>query len=378
MAATVSGSDPLAQTHWAKYVTHQMFKRITLLRPENGLCGEGHGYVIRKRLDLSKDNSGDTVRVPMLRTLDAAPIINDEELSGRESSQSWDYHDMTLGAWRTGVKVESPQSQQRVNFNLVKQHVDAMVHSQSVWWEIALLNHAAGYTAATGSDKHRIGSTQILGSARHSLLTAPHAPTSQRWHRVGDKASDANVASDSSAILSVDEIRELALNASLMSNPLIPIRLKGSGVDVYLLLVHPLGLNDLGKSGSDMHAMWHSAMQGGSIADNPLLINTSGAVGGVLLVPCPWLPPGVGTSSEALNNTRRAVLVGQDSLAIAFGNGYAKQPFKWSMESRDHNWRKAIGMHSLVTADAPNFEFVAGDGKQDQKLVLTHYVTELS
>lgn len=235
-----------------------------------------------------------------------------------------------------GVKSEHSIDQQRVPFNLREQAKMGL----GEWWAdrtaASFFNQVCGNTAET--------------RVKYTGLQATTAPTSGRIIRAGTAATDQ--ALTSSDIFTLDLIDQAVEMAKVGSTMVRPIRIGGQ--PKYVCYLHPYQVTSLRTNSAS--GQWldiqKAALAGGAESKSPIYTGALGEHNGVILRSSQDIPKGCNsaTPTTAVNNTRRAVLLGAQAAVCAYGraNGQGEdQRYRWNEELLDHKRKLEVSAWSI-------------------------------
>ena len=118
----------------------------------------------------------------------------------------------------------------------------------------------------------------------------------------------------------------------------------------YVMYLHPNQVTDLRNSTST--GQWldiqKTAMQGGNVSKNPIYTDAIGEYNNVILRKSPHVTQGVNSSTgAAITSVRRAVLLGGQAAAIAFGQNGGAEDYHWNEELLDHKRKLEVSVMTI-------------------------------
>ena len=322
-------NDALAVKLWAKNLTAAM--RLNLdIAP---LMGEDANSVIHVKSE-TKKGTGDKVTFGLRARLTGDGKTEGETAEGNGESLSIYSDSVTINELGhvVGTRSENTIDQQRVPFNLREECKDALAE----WWADRLsksfFNQVCGYAPETNT--------------KYTGLNAVTAPSSARIIRAGTAAGDTNLTS--ADIFTLDLIDQAVELAKVGDNMVRPININGQ--KKYVLYMHPYQATSLRTNSSS--GQWldiqKAALSADNSSKNPIYTDALGEYHNVILRVSQDIPQGV-NSSSAVSNTRRAVLLGAQAAACAYGSADKGTPqkFRWNEELLDHKRKLEVSAWSV-------------------------------
>src|SRR6516225_3542369 len=343
MASTSYGvNDALTVKLWARELAHEAVK-ATEVYP---LIGQNSNSVIQEKTE-AKKGPGDRITIGLRMQLSGDGFTENEIAEGNGESLTT-YADNILVnelGHVVGVRSENTIDSQRVAFDLREEAKDGLVD----WWarriSVAFFNQVCGNTALTGGT--------APSSTKYTGLNAVAAPSTGRILRMGTSLTTdeaVNAATTATLTLSaIDSCVEIAKTGGSTGLPKIrPIRIEGG--EHYVMYLHPTQVTSIRTTTST--GQWldiqKAAMQGGEISNNPIFTGALGMYNNVILRESEQVPNGVhSTTAAAQTNTRRAVFLGAQSAAIAFGQNSGESRYRWNEELYDHKRRLEVSAWSI-------------------------------
>jgi N4-gp56 family major capsid protein len=303
------------------------------------LMGESDDDIIQVKRDTSK-GPGDQVTFALRARLSGKGFTAGQKAEGNAESLTF-YSDAVvineLGQ-TVGVRSKNTIDSQRVPFNLREEGKNGLVQ----WWKdrksISVFNHACGYTLANTE-------SATSGSVYTGLNTVV-APSSDRQIWAGSATSDATLTSaDTFTVSLIDRAKERAM---VGNNIIRPTMVGGSPKHVmYLDPAQVTSLRTNAGAGGWLDIQ-KAAMQGGQVTKNPIYTGALGEWNDVILRQSQDVSQGI-NSGAAVTTVRRAVLMGAQALACAYGNAnsYGPMTYRWSEELFDHERELELGAWTI-------------------------------
>ena len=313
---------PLAVSVWSKLLSKEAIRRTYLSK----FIGEGKDAIVQELTDLKK-SAGDNITWGLRVQLQGDGILGDNTLEGNEEGGQYYDQNIRIDQLRHAEKVKGKMTEQRVPYNLRADARDGLADWYARRFDVAFANHVCGNTVVT--DPRYTGANTVT------------APSTNRIIRPNARANDQSlVAGDEFTLDMLDRARVLAETSSVETNtgPLIrPVRMDGN--DMYVALLHDYQVHDLRTSTASGQWMdiQKAAMQGGDVKGNPIFTGALGVYNGIVMHRWSRLTNGVhSTANTAETDTRRAVLLGAQAAAIAFGGESGGNRFAWKEKSFDY------------------------------------------
>lgn len=322
-------NDALAVKLWAKNLTVATREYLEI----GPLMGEDANSIIHVKSE-TKKGTGDKVTFGLRTRLSGDGKTEGETAEGNGESLSIYSDSVTINELLhvVGTRSENTIDAQRVPFNLREECKDAL----AMWWADRLsksfFNQVCGYTAETNT--------------KYTGLNATVAPSSARIIRAGTAAGDNNLTS--SDIMTLDLVDQAVEMAKVGDNMVVPVKIGGQ--PKYVMYLHPYQVTSLRTNSSS--GQWLDIQKAALSADNstknPIYSGALGEYNGVILRSSQDVTLGVnGTTSVA--NTRRAVLLGAQAAACAYGSADRGTPnkYRWNEELLDHKRRLEIAAAAI-------------------------------
>lgn len=324
MAMTEFGvNDALAVKRWSTSLAVEAEKKMYF--------GKWIGSVITKKTDLEK-NAGDKVTYGLRMKLRGAGVEGDNTLEGNEENLTF-YDDAVLvNQLRHATRSKGKASEQRVPYDMRKLGRDAL----STWWaerfDELLFVYLSGARGVDTTLTLPLGFTSFAGNA----LNAPDA-AHQQFAAGLVKATIANTS-----ILTLSEIDKLVETAETVDPMIQPIMVDGEKKNI--LLIHPYQATDLRTNTNT--GQWldiqKAAQSRGN--DNPIFKNALGEYRGVIIHShrnvIRFSDYGAGGNLPAA----RALFLGSQAGAIAFGNGGGETVARYSWKEKLFDYGNQLGV----------------------------------
>ena len=338
MAQTAFGTnDASTQKLWSGTLYHEMIKESYVGK----FIGDDQNSLIQRKREKEK-SPGDQVTFTLRVRLNGDGVSGDGTAEGNEEALTTYTDAVKVDQLRHQVRLGGSMSEERVAFDLRAECKDGLRD----WWaermDTAFFNQITGNTVQTDT--------------RYTGMQATVAPDSshQMWSSVSGTIT-ADESLTSTDIFNLKLIERAVVRAKTLDSTTgdgtVPIRpFKIGGNDKFVLFLHPHQLyqlrTDAGTNG--WMDIQRAAMAGGQIATNPLYTGAVGEYNGCILHDAFRLPLGINSSSGvAVASTRRAVLCGAQSAAIAFGQGKGPNRMKWVEELFDYKNQYGVSAGSI-------------------------------
>ncbi|MFR9719875.1 DUF4043 family protein [Aeromonas diversa] len=321
----------------------------------NGGKQTSHGAPVVRITDLTKQ-AGTEVDMQIFHQLSGRPTMGDKKIAGRLESLSQGDFSLIINQTRHGVDAGGKMSQKRTRHDL--RQVARTLLADGYYGR---LTDQRGMIQLAGARGDHMATDIIVPLADDPefadiMINKVTAPTYDRHFFGGDATSfEAIDAADRFNLGCVDR---LSLFIDEMVNPIQPIRLASDpsgGEPLYLLQVTPRQWNDFytSSSGKDWQAMLASAIERGKGWSHPLFRGQGAMWRNILVKPYKGMPirfnqgstvkvcaansaTGVEVDKTAGTLIDRAVLLGGQALANAFGSGEQGSSFGMHEEKTDH------------------------------------------
>ena len=325
---TFGVNDAMAVKHWSKILSHSA-RDTTAIAP---LMGEDENSIVQVKTETRKDK-GDNVTFALLARLAGDGFTEGQTAIGNAEAMTLYSDAVTINEIGTTCAPPSQESidHQRIPFNLRSEAKGLLGLWFGERWASWFFNQVCGNTAET--DSKRYG------------FNAPTAPTAGRvlWQTIsGANVADEDMgATDIYTLDLIDKACELAQIGAPMVRPV-----KVMGEDMYVKYLHNYQVTSMRTNVSN--GQWldiqKAAMQGGKISKNPIFTGALGVYNGVVLRKSQDVATGVNSGTgAAISTVRRSVLMGAQSVGMAFGTGKSATKYRWSEELIDHKRKLEVG-----------------------------------
>lgn len=331
MAKTEFGvNHPLAVSVWSKSLAAEAIRRTFIGR----FIGSEEDSLIQEKVDLKK-GAGDNIIFGLNVQMQGDGVQGDSTLEGNEEALIFFDDRIYVDQLRHASRVKGRMTEQRVPYNLRSVSKDRLADWFANRMDTAFFNQVCGYTAQTDT--------------RYTGNNATIAPSTNRWIINGQSTEAALVAGNEMTLSLIDRARVMAETASIANStgPLVrPIKYQGG--DFYVMFLHDYQVHDLRTStdSGDWLDIQKAAMMGGDVEKNPIFTGALGIYNGVVLHKSSRVTNGV-TSGAAETDTRRAVLCGAQSAAIAFGGANGPSKYTWAEEMFDYGNQFGVAAGSI-------------------------------
>lgn len=283
--------------------------------------GEGTDNVIQIKPETSK-GAGDQVTIGLRMQLTGAGIQGDGTLEGNEEGLVTYSDALVINQLRHAVRSAGEMSEQRVTFDVR----DECRMGLQDWWadrlDASWMNQVSGNTAQSDT--------------RYTGNQATVAPDFA--HKVFVNANELTDASISTTSIFAFGVIDKAVEKAKTASPLIrPVTVNGT--KMYVCLLHPVQVTDLRitTTTGGWLDIQKAAMTGGRVDDNPIFTGALGVYNNVVLHESTRCPQAVNAgTSLGIASTRRAVFMGAQASAVAYGQKSRDQEMTWVEELFDY------------------------------------------
>lgn len=331
MATTSYGvNNTLAVKAWAKKLFVEALKQT---RYEQFKGTVGTDSLISLRTEVSK-SAGDRITIGLRMQLTGAGIQGDNTLEGQEEALTTYSDNLFIDQLRHAVRSAGRMSEQRIPFEVR----DEARAGLADWWadriDCSLFNQLAGATTQQ-TQANAVQSTTV--DQRFSGLQAAIAPTATTGLIICDQNGGNTTEASLSAtfIMNLKDIDRAVAKAKTAVPAIRPLNVGGDRM--YVLFIHPT--QTYGFRTNTNTGQWvdiqKAAMQGGRIADNPIITGLVGVYNNTIVVEDARVPC-VASSVTSSTNYRRAILCGAQAAAMGFGQASEGQTMTWTEELFDY------------------------------------------
>lgn len=344
MATTLIGvNDANAVKLWAKRLAYDIVYRTDI----SALIGDDDNSIIHLKSETAK-GAGDQVTFSLMKKLTQDGITENEVAQGNGESLSLYTDAILINELLFNVGIPNKGRSIDAQRTLLDLRGAARRGLKQLWGErlsVSFFNQVCGYTVQTNTKFTGLNAV-IAPTSTRRIITRVAGPTTST-------ADEAITSADTFDLRYVDYARELAESAA---SPIHPINVTGQdgGNDIaglkYVMYLHPYQVTDLRNSTST--GQWlditKAALQGGKITNNPIYTDAIGEYNNVILRKSPHVTQGVNSSSgAAITTVRRAVLVGGQAAAMAFGQDMSDGDMNWNEELFDHKRKMEVSVMSI-------------------------------
>ncbi|HIF9272047.1 N4-gp56 family major capsid protein [Photobacterium damselae] len=317
-----------------------------------------HGAPVVRVTDLSK-NAGDNVDMQIVHQLSKRPTMGDKRLEGRGESLKFSNFELKIDQGRHMVDAGGKMTQQRTSHNLRKTARTLLGPYFNNLQDQIMTVHVAGARGDFISRSHddTIVPLELDPEFAEIMVNEVTPPTYDRHFFGGDATTFEQL--DAADIFSMEAIDKLSLFLEEMSHPLQPIRYMADELSgdepFYLLNVTPRQWNDLQQTASykDWQKMIASALTRRSSFNHPVLKGDCLMRGNILVRKYKGMPirfnqgssvsicqnnnAATTTLVEAKATIDRAMLLGAQAVANAWGATESGNSFKYTEKKVDHD-----------------------------------------
>ncbi|WP_273788714.1 MULTISPECIES: N4-gp56 family major capsid protein [Bartonella] len=360
MATTHIGiNDPHALKTWARILDAEVSK-ATPIAP---LMGQDSNSIIQVKTETQK-GKGDCVTFSLRAQLSGRGVSEGETLEGNEEALQFLHDKLYINELYHGTRIanEGTIDNQRTLFNLREEAKNSLSDWYADRLSLMFFVHACGYTANRLNFEGELVDLDPLFWG----FNAPLAPSSKRIVRPEAKTKDEELTEKAKHSFNLKLIDE-AVQCAKLANPKIrPVRVNGESV--YVLYLHPIQVTQL-RTNTET-GQWldiQKAAYTGSRSKNPIFDGSLGMYNGVILRESEHVTNGVkSTDSTRLAGVRRAVLLGAQSVVMAFGKSYGKTRYKIEEETFDYKREYGFGVHTIMGMKKTRFQMPGrAQGAQD-------------
>jgi N4-gp56 family major capsid protein len=294
--------------------------------------GKFIGSVITKLTDLEK-NAGDKITHGLRMKLRGAGVTGDNTLEGNEENLTYYDDALLIDQLRHAVRSKGKASEQRVPYNMRATAREAL----ATWWaerfDELLFVYLSG---ARGVDSTLTLPLTFTSFAGNSLNT----PDSAHQQYANGLAKATITTSD---IFTLSEIDKLVEKAETVDPMIQPIMIGGE--KKYVLLLHPYQVTDMRTNTST--GQWADIQKAAAAAQgqgNPIFSGALGEYRGVVMHShrnvVRFSDYGSGTNLPAA----RALFLGAQAAAIAFGNGGGETVARYSWKEELFDFQNQLGV----------------------------------
>jgi N4-gp56 family major capsid protein len=322
-----------SNTHTVKVWSEELNRAVLPKTLISRFIGQGPDSVIQSIDELTK-GPGDNVYCNLEYLISGDGVTDGETLEGNEQRQDFYRDTVIINELAQAMRWKKRMAQQRVVFKF-RESARAQL---SDWFAARLdqvfFNQVCGNTVQTNT--------------KYTGFNATIKPDSNHHIWPGSLSDDSSLGSSNTFTL---DLLDKALTKAktlhdVNSLPIIrPVRIAGG--EYFPVVLHPYQVRDMRADTSTGQWMdiQKAAMQGGEVSGNPIFTGALGVYNGCILFESTRIPLGCddSTPTTAVSSTRRAVLLGAQSAALAYGReGGRKDRYLWNEESFDHGREASI------------------------------------
>lgn len=336
MATTAYGvNNALAVKLWAKKLFVEALKATRYAQFKGQSSTDS---LVSLRTEMQK-SAGDRVTIGLRMQLTGNGIQGDNTLEGNEEQLLTYSDNLFIDQLRHAVRSAGKMSEQRVPFE-VREEAKAGLAD---WWsdrmDMSLFNQLAGATLQqTGPN----GTTTTTVSNLFTGMQAPIAPTALTGLIICDGSSatpgvsttEGSLCLTTTFALSLADIDRAVARGKTSSPAIRPLKINGD--NMYVCFIHPWQTVQLRKNttAGQWQAVQQAMLQGGKIADNPIITGALGSYNNTLLIEDARVPP-VSNAVTSSTSYRRGIFCGAQAAAIAFGGDNGDQAMNWVEKTFD-------------------------------------------
>lgn len=326
-------NDSLAVKLWARSLAVEAL-RATEIAPLIGDPDDTDNVISLFRE--TQKGAGDRITYPLVMQLSGDGVSENETLEGNEESLTTYSQNLVINELAHAVRVKNKGTidNQRILINLRGTARDRLKDWYAKRMSVIFFNHVCGNTLETRS--------------KYYGFNAPTAPTNiLRVAASGGPYTDDDslTSADVFSLKWIDYAKEKAETMSPMIRPIMIGNEKK-----YVMYLHPYQITDLRTSTST--GQWldiqKAAMQGGKISNNPIYTGALGEYNGVVLRKSFDLTGGITNAGVAKASTKRAVLLGAQAAAIAFGRDRGPTDYTWVEKTFDYDRELGISVQTIL------------------------------
>jgi N4-gp56 family major capsid protein len=324
MAQTEFGvNHALAVKRWSLSLATEAVKKMYF--------GKFIGSVITKLTDLEK-KAGDKITHGLRMKLRGAGVTGDNTLEGNEESLTYYDDALLIDQLRHAVRSKGKASEQRVPYNMRATAREAL----AAWWgerfDELLFVYMSGARGVDTTLTLPIGFTSFAGNA----LNVPDAAHIQYANGL------AKATITTADILTLGEIDKLVEKAETVDPMIQPIMVGGE--KKYVLLIHPYQATDLRTNTAT--GQWQDIQKAAQSRgdENPIFKNSLGEYRGVVIHSHRNVVRFSDYGASTILPAARALFLGAQAAAIAFGNGGGETVARYSWKEELFDYGNQLGV----------------------------------
>ena len=372
MASTAYGTNHgLTVKAWAKKLWIEALKETRYAQFKGST---GQNSLISLKTETTKE-AGDRVTQGLRMQLTGIGISGDNTLEGNEEALVTYNDAVVIDQLRHAVRSSGKMSEQRVTFDHREEAKDGMRD----WWsdrmDAWLFNQLCGATTQQ-TQANGVNSTSV--DTRYSGMQAALAPDANHIFSSSndvDNTTEASLSATTTFALKYADIDRAVARAKTGVNGQAPVMrpLKVNGDDMFVLFIHPFSVTQLRKNTAtgNFQDIQKATLQGGKIADNPIITGLLGTYNKTLMVEDQRVPP-VSTAVTSSTSYRRNVFCGAQACLMAVGQNHSDAKMTWGEETFDHGNQLAVS--SALIAGLKKAQFpIAGTATDFATMVISSY-----
>jgi N4-gp56 family major capsid protein len=359
MRTTIGVNDPQAVKKWATALGVAVNKASYFAKKMMGMGKDSRLPI--QRMDELESDAGDEVTYDLLMPMNMEPVIGDETLDGKEQPLKYYTDKMRIDQVRGGVDLGSRMTRKRTLRNI---RTDAKRVSTD-WWK--RLYDELFFIYLSGTRGTQTGYIWPVNSPFFQVNTLS-APDATHMMYGGDATSKATIAADDPFDLRL--IDRAVAKAETMggdgSDDISMIPCDIDGEERYVQLLHTFQFDAM-KSNTAT-GQWLDIQKAAAAAQgqkNPIFTGAEGMYADTVIHKHRNV---VGFSDYGAGNNlpaRRALFMGAQAAAIAFGSPGTGLRFDWTEESKDHGNSVKIGTNSIFGVKKVTYKSKDGAVQRD-------------
>lgn len=337
MATTNYGlNHPMAVKLWSRKLFQEALKETWISR----LTGEGSDSIIQIKTDTQK-SSGDRVTVGLRMLLTGSGVQGDGTLEGNEEALTIYTDNLYIDQLRHAVRSAGKMSEQRVPFSVREEARQGLQD----WWADRLDTWAMNQLASNVTQTD----TRFTGNQACTTFTTLVLPSSS-----GATTTEGSLSATTTSAISLESLDQCVAHAKTATPMIRPARFEGQ--NYYVAILHPDSIYQLRQQTNS--GQWadiqKASMQGGRLADNPLVTGAVGIYNNVIIHENTRLP--LSTKGAGY---RRGVFLGAQSAIMGFGGYTGGMNADWQEELFDYG--NQLGVAGGMIAGLKKTQFNSND-----------------
>ncbi|MCZ0750119.1 phage capsid family protein [Aeromonas enteropelogenes] len=372
---------------------HSLVNMLTEPAPKgvkiNGGKQTSHGAPVVRVTDLTKQ-AGTEVDMQIFHQLSRRPTMGDKKIAGRLENLSQADFGLIINQTRHGVDAGGKMSQKRTKHDL--RQVARTLLTDGYYGR---LTDQRGMIQLAGARGDYIADDIIVPLVsdpefNEIMINPITAPTYERHFFGGDATTFEAI--DEADRFNLGCVDNMALFLAEMANPIQPIRMASDpsgGEPLYLLYVTPRQWHDFytSSTGKDWQAMLAAVTERSKGWNHPIFRGEGAMWRKLLVKPYEGMPIrfnqgsnvkvctanseiGIAAESTAKTTIDRAILLGGQALANAFGSGEQGGAFGMHEEKTDHGNATELSIHWISGLQKIRFKQKNGNVQDHGCMVL--------